>query len=98
MKNKTKGITLGSDPELKERFVFSWVNINATDCPCALTDKKTGVTRYYGVEGDPWRLVEYVERTRDGNWRKVGKFHDNPQKILEIIFNNYQSDIEMQEP
>lgn len=89
--NLPSGMTLGSDPELK-RFLVSWVDINATDCPCELTDTKTGETRSYGIEGDAWRLVDMAQPSPNV------KGLDDPQKALETIFNNYPSDIEPYDP
>ncbi len=68
------------------KFTFEWIDIKATDCPCILTNNETGETRHYGVGGDAWRLVGECR-----GW--ASELVDDPQKLLELVFYNYPSDI-----
>ena len=40
------------------KYKLKWLNTNATDSPGRVTNLETKESRYYGVEGLPWKLLK----------------------------------------
>lgn len=70
-------------------FCVRPIDINATDCPLEVTRLDDPIfRRVYGVEGDPWRALEWVTHLARGSGAL-----DDTEAMIAAIVTAYPSDI-----